>query len=343
MSRGIRGSFQVTSKGRTRKLENTGRPWYRLRHMSFFKLLVGLILLGFGGLFLAAAMGVLPSGVWPWTMRFWPVLLLAFALVIVSKGLKNIAIGVFALALVAGAFLAGGYWLSKQASKQEPPPPTSVIDLGTPPVSSIQLRGRTIGGLYTVSVVPGQRGTIGVSGRDVLGRETTALAWRVEKRAGLLTWPAKPGLGDLASFGSSFDVRLPERIPIRWDTSNYFAFGTTDLTRAAAQSYESRAISSSIKLSVGEARPREIHVRGFLSNVEVHLPENCAARVEYSSILTWALIPDDFLEHVSAGVKRKAAFWTAEGKGPPVRIRIEGPLMRLRVTREPRKEAALVR
>jgi hypothetical protein len=60
-------------------------------------------------------------------------------------------------------------------------------------------------------------------------------------------------------------------------------------------------------------------------------------------VLTWASIPDDFLEHVSAGVKGKAAFWTAEGKGPQIRVRIEGQFMRLRVTREPRKEAALVR
>jgi hypothetical protein len=302
--------------------------------MSFFKLLLGLILLGFGGLFLAAAMGVLPSGVWPWVMRFWPVLLLSFALVIMAKALKNIALGVFALALVAGAFLAGGYWLSKQAGKQEPPAQTTVISLGTPPATSIQLRGRTIGGLYTVSAEPGQRGRIGVSGRDLLGRETTALAWRVEKRSGLLSWPANPGTGDLAAFGSSFNVHLPERVPIRWDTSNYFAFGTADFTRAMLQQFESSAISSSLKLRVGDARPREIHVKGFLSNLEIDLPANCPARVEYSSVLTWHSIPDDFLEHVSAGVKGKAAFWTAEGKGPQVRIRIDGPFMRLRVTRE---------
>ena len=311
--------------------------------MSFFKLLFGIILLGFGGLFFAAATGALPSGVWPWVMRFWPILLLGFALVIVSKAMKNIAIAVFALALVAGTFVAGGYWLSKQAAKQGPSAQTTLIDLGTPPASSIQIRGRTIGGTYTVSVDPGQRAKVAVSGRDVLGRETTALAWRVEKRTGLLTWPARPGTGDLSSFGSMFEVRLPEGVPIRWDTSNYFAFSTADLTRASVQQYESRAISSSVKLTVGNARPREITVRGFLSNVEIHLPEGCAARVEYSSVLTWASIPDDFLEHVSAGVKGKAAFWTAEGKGPPVRVRIEGPFMRLRVTRESPKEAALVR
>lgn len=311
--------------------------------MSFFKLLLGILLLGFGGLFLAAALGVLPTGVWPWVMRFWPVLLLGFALVLMAKALQNIAVGVFAIALVAGAFVAGGYWLSKQAAKREPPAQTTVIDLGTTAAGSVRLRGRTIGGTYTVSVDPGRRGTIAVSGRDLLGRETTALAWSVEKRAGLLSWPAKPGTGDLSAFGSSFDVRLPERIPVFWNTSNYFAFGNVDFTRAALRECETRAISSSVKLRVGDARPREILVRGFLSNVEVELPEECPARIEYSSMLTWHSIPDDFLEHVSANVKGKAAFWTAEGKGPQVRVRIEGPLMRLRVTRESQKEAALVR
>jgi hypothetical protein len=311
--------------------------------MSFFKLLFGLLLLGFGGLFLAAALGVLPTGVWPWVMRFWPVLLLAFALIVIAKALKNIAVGVFAIALVAGAFVAGGYWLSKQAGKREPPAQSTVIDLGTPPVGSIRLRGRTIGGTYTVSVDPGQRRKIAVSGRDLLGRETTALAWSVEKRAGLLSWPAKAGTGDLGAFGSSFDIRLPEGVPVFWNTSNYFAFGNADFTRAALRECETSAISSSVKLRVGDARPREILVRGFLSNVEVELPERCAARVEYSSVLTWHSIPDGFVEHVSGNVKGRAAFWTAEGTGPQVRVRIEGPLMRLRVTREPPQEAALVR
>lgn len=311
--------------------------------MSFFKLLFGLLLLGFGGLFMAAALGVLPSGVWPWVMRFWPVLLLAFALILVGKALKNIAIGVFALALVAGAFVAGGYWLSKQAAKRDPPSQTTVIDLGASRAGSIQLRGRTIGGSYTVSVVPGERGKIAVSGRDLLGRESTALAWRVEKGAGHLTWPAKAGTGDLAAFGSSFDVRLPERVPIRWDTSNYFAFGTVDFTRGTLRACSTRVVSSSVKLRVGDARPREILVKGFLSNVEVELPPGCPARVEYTSRLTWHSLPEDFLEHVSGRVKGKAAFWTAEGKGPVVRIVVDGHLNRLRVTREPRKEAALVR
>lgn len=311
--------------------------------MSFFKLLFGLLLLGFGGLFLAAAVGVLPSGVWPWVMRFWPVVLLAFALILVGKALKNIAISVFALALVTGAFVAGGYWLSKHAAKQEPPSQTTVIDLGSAGAGSIQLRGRTIGGSYTVSVDPGQRGKIVVSGRDLLGRESTALAWKVEKRAGLLTWPAKAGTGDLASFGSSFDVRLPERVPIRWDTSNYFAIGNVDFTRGVLLACSTRVFSSSLKLRVGEGRPHQILVKGFLSNVDVELPPDAAARVEYTSRLTWHSIPDDFLEHVSGRVKGKAAFWTAEGKGPVVRILVDGPMMRLRVTREARKEAALVR
>lgn len=302
--------------------------------MSFFKLLLGLLLVGFGGLFLAGALGALPSGVWPWAMRFWPVLLLAFALVLLAKALKNIALGVFAIVMVAGAFVLGGYWLSKQAAKAEPPAQTTVIDLGTPRVGSIRLRGRTIGGSYTVAVDPGQRGKIAVSGRDVLGRETTALAWSAEKKEGVLSWPAKPGAGDLGAFGSSFTVRLPERVPVRWETSNYFAFGSADFTRASLQQCESRAISSSLQLRIGEARPREIHVNGFLSSVEIHLPASCPARVEYSSRLTWHSFPDDFLEHVSAGVKGKSAFWTAEGKGPAVRIRVDGPLMRLRVTRE---------
>ena len=311
--------------------------------MSFFKLFIGLLFLGFGVLFFAAATGALPSGVFPWVMRFWPVILLAFALILVGKALKNIAISVFALALVAGAFVAGGYWLSKQAGKQEAPKVSTVIDLGTSGAGSVQLRGRTIGGFYTVAVDPGQRGKIGVSGRDLIGRETTALAWRVDKGRGYLTWPSNTGTGDLASFGSSFDVRLPERVPIRWDTSNYFAFGTVDFRRAVLLACSTRVVSSSVKLRVGEGRPHEILVRGALSNVEIELPPGCPARVEYTSNLTWSSIPDDFQEHVSGHVKGRAAFWTAEGKGPAVRIRVDGPLMRLRVKRESPKEAALVR
>ena len=148
--------------------------------MSFFKLLLGLIFLGFGGLFLAAAMGVLPSGVWPWVMRFWPVgLLLSFALVIMAKALKNIALGVFALALVAGAFLAGGYWLSKQAAKQEPRrrPPSSAWA----PLSS---RRSSFGAARSAACTPSPRS------RASAGRSGSAAAtsWGARRRRSRGGW-----------------------------------------------------------------------------------------------------------------------------------------------------------
>ena len=306
--------------------------------MGFGKLAFGFFLVGMGALLLGAGLGYLPQGVWPWLARFWPVLIVGFGLAFLANALKNALLGVFALALLAAAFVFGGYWISKHTEKSAPPTQVTVIDLAHPGVRTLDMRARTVGGSFGIHTQPGNLDEARFSARDILGHDVIAHAYEPKEGVGYLVWPKSPMLGDAGLFGGTVDARLPERKRVKLRTSAYFAFGTIDLTQDALEDTEIKAISSSVRLAVGDIRPRAIRVHGFLSNVEIRLPAGAAARVEYTSPVTWHSFPSDFVEHVSARVKGKAAFWTAEGKGPPTVIHLDGHLMRLRVYREPLKK-----
>jgi cell wall-active antibiotic response 4TMS protein YvqF len=306
--------------------------------MGFGKLVFGFFLVGMGALLLCAALGYLPNGVWPWLARFWPVLMLAFGLGLLANGLKNVLLGVIALALVTAAFVFGGYWISKHTEKASPPTQVTVIDLAHPGVRALQIHGRTVGGSFGIHTQPGDLDEVRFSARDILGHDVIAHAYEPKEGVGYLVWPKSPMLGDAGLFGGTVDARLPVRQRVVLGTSAYFAFGTIDLTQDVLEQVDIKAISSSVRLAVGPMRPRSIRVHGFLSNIEIRLPAGAAARIEYSSPLTWRSFPDDFVEHVSGRVKGKAAFWTAEGKGPPTVIHLDDHLMRLRVYREPLKK-----
>jgi len=304
--------------------------------VAFGKLVFGIILVGVGALLLAAPLGYLPAGVWPWLLKFWPFLLLGLGLALLANSLKNVVLGVFAAALVVGSLVFGAFWISKhtEAAKLVH---ESTIDLRKPRVHAVTLQGRTLGGSFTIATEPDDKGWLRVSVQGVPGEENAAARWVASQGAGLLQWPARSGLDETATVGGRIDVRTPARTTVRCDWKSYLSSANADMTRLRPERCDFDAVGSSIRLSIGAARPSRIRIQGFLSNTEIKLPADCPVRIEFSSLLSARSLPDDFLEHVSGRSGPKATYWTADGSGKPLLIRIEGPFMRLRVTREPLK------
>lgn len=303
--------------------------------MGFGKLAFGFVLVGMGALLLGAALGYLPQGVWPWLARFWPVLLVGFGLALLANALKNALLGVIALALVAAAFVFGGWWISKHTEMGLPPTQATLINLAHPGVRTLRIQERSVGGSFAIHTQPGSPDQVLMSAKNIFGQDMIAHGYEPKNGVGYLVWPTTPIAGDLSLFGSIVDARLPERQRVSLRSSNYFAFGTINLEQDALEEADVRAISSSVRFAVGALRPPRIRVHGLLSNVEIRLPADAAARVEYESPLTWHSFSSDFTEHVSGRVKGKAAFWTAEGKAPLTVIHVDGHLMRIHVYREP--------
>ena len=302
--------------------------------MRFGKIVIGILLAGLGGLLLAQSLGYLPAGVWPWLVKFWPYLLLAFGFALLANALKNVVIGVIAMALVIVCVLFGAFWITLYTKTTGTEHMTS-IDLERPPVHAVTVQARAIAGSLTVNADPAARHAIVLNARGVAGEGFAAHRWNASQGSGLLIWPARFRITEPGLVGGTFRVRAPPKTAIRLGVTSYFASTTADLRDLRPDQCDVRAVGSTVRMLVGPARPPRIRVHGFLSNVEVRLPANCPARIECTSPLVLRSLPDDFSERATASASRKA--WAADGPGKPVSIEIEGPLMRVRVVREPVK------
>jgi len=78
-----------------------------------------------------------------------------------------------------------------------------------------------------------------------------------------------------------------------------------------------------------------MRLRGSLSNYEILIPANCPVRLEFSAPLAFRSLPEDFVEHRNG--KNPVHVWTADGTGPVLRIVVDGPLVHVRIRREPLK------
>ena len=300
--------------------------------MSSGKLVFGILLVGIGALLLAGNQGWLPSGTWSWLIHFWPILLVILGIILLASVLRNLVIGVLSAALIIGAFVFGGWWITHHVRKGKPVP-VETIALGATVPHTIILRGRMICGSLTVAADPAGQGRIRLIPQGFTGDKVAANRWSVSNGIGVLSWPTPPS--DLGLTFGSLNVMLPVRAPVRLDESNYLSSAKIDYTALRPDPCDIQAIGSRVVVTVAGVRPPRIHVHGFLSSIEIRLPANCPARIEYSSPLTAHSFPDDFVEHLSARVQDRAAFWTANGTGTPIRIVVDGHLMNIHIVREP--------
>lgn len=304
--------------------------------MKYGKLVIGIFLAGIGALLLAGALGYLPPGVWPWLVKFWPLVLLALGVALLANRLKSVVIGTVAVALVIGSLGFGIYWISRHSDAAKTEHRTT-IDLQKPPVQAITLLSRAIAGSITLDADPTAKGVALLDVHGVSDPEFAAHAWSVTRGAGLLEWPVRAKLTDAGLVGGSIRVRAPEQMPTRVQADALFSSARIDLSGLKPAQCDVHAIGSVVRLNVGAARPPRIRVHGWFSDVEIRLPANCPAQIECTSRWTLRSYPDDFVEQVTTYAKGKVSNWVAEGPGRPVPITIDGPLMRVRIVRDPVK------
>ena len=308
----------------------------RLAPVGFGKLVFGLILVGLGALLLAAATGYLPAGVWPWLLRFWPLLLFGFGLALLASAVRNLALGIFASAVVLGCFVFGGYWISRHGDSSKVEHRAAIRLEGTP-VRRLTLQGGALAGSYFVAADPSAKRELRLSVSGVAAEKHAAHDWRTGGNVGHLVWPSVGGMDQAGLVGGAFQLGIPEGMPVQLDCGGCFATTVANLAALKPENFEFRAFGSNLELTLGVTRPRLILIHGYFTDTEIHLPPACPARIEYTSPLTMHTFPRDFEEHVSPNVKGRSAYWSAEGPGRPVMIRVEGHFNRIRVVREPLK------
>jgi len=133
-------------------------------------------------------------------------------------------------------------------------------------------------------------------------------------------------------------VRAPDRMPVRVEAKSLLSTTSVDLSKLRSDRCSFNAMLSRVRLDLrGPTRPGAIDVKGFLTTTEILLPASGPVRIEFTSRLTTRSLPEDFLEHAMGRQRTKTKIWTSEGKGVPLLIRIDGPLMNLHVRREAAK------
>lgn len=301
--------------------------------MKFGKLVIGIVLAGTGTLLLAGKLGFLPAGAWPWLLRYWPLVLLALGVALLANALKNVLIGVIAAALAIGSFAFGWWWITRYSDEAKNEYRTT-IDLAKPQAKAVTFAGRVVGGSMALAADSSAHGALHFDVQGITDPEFAGHRWVVSKETGILTWPAESGVAGTGIVGGSIRLGAPALTSTRVECSSFFSSARIDLWDLRPAQCDVGTVGSSVRIDVGAARPPGIRVHGWLSNVEIHLPEGCPTRIECTSSLTMRSYPKDFVEHSSASGKGKATYWAGEGPGRPVSIVIDGPMMRVRVVRD---------
>ncbi|MGE5177535.1 MAG: hypothetical protein ACM3PF_00430 [Bacteroidota bacterium] len=301
--------------------------------VAFLKLVLGVLLAGLGVILLAGHLGYLPAGTGGWLFQYWPVLLIALGLGLLASSLQNPIFGWIATILIIGALGYGAWWAHQHGTAPKPAL-TKRYDLNRPRAETVTVSTSVFGGSLDVGANAPARGkSLDVTATGVR-EEDSVPGFSSSGGTAILDWPASGGRVFQAPIGGDLRVLIPERLGVRLLAKSLFSRVRAGFARLRPERCEVTAIASSVQIDAsGPAHPSLVRLRGTLSNVELTLPANCAARLEFASPLTFRTLPDDFVEHV--GGRSQTKIWTSEGSGPAVLVRVEGPLMHLKIRREP--------
>lgn len=298
--------------------------------VGFTKLVFGVLLAGLGVILLAGHLGYLPSGTAGWMLQYWPVLLVLIGLALLASALRHAVLGWIATLLVIAALGLGAWWVHQHGTGPRNES-TRTYDLAHPPAATFTLRARVFGGALTVQPnAPARAHRIDIF---TTGAKSDDADFTSSGGAAILEWPDEDARVYQAPLGGSVRVLVPEKTRVRALVKSLFAQVREELARLRPERCEVEAMASSVRIDASGARPAQVLIRGTLANVELDLPANCPARLEFTAPLTFRSLPDDFVEHAMGNSKTKV--WTSEGSGASVLVRVDGPLIHLKVRREP--------
>ncbi len=300
--------------------------------MSLGKLFVGALLVGVGVVLLGTTLGFVPHDVWSYLARYWPLLLVAFGVAFLANAIKNIVLSWIAVAIVVGGLLLGAWWFTTHRPKAGGSDTVTTIELGKTPVDAVTLRARAFLGRIVVQSEPGR--AIRVETLHVPEKMGSGHRWTVAGRSGVLDWPAPTPGAPPPPLGGEFHASLPERMPVRVDLKAQLSTVELDLARLRAERTSLEAIGCSVRLTASDqSGPQRIRLKGVLTEARLRLPSDAPARVVYHSWFGLHSMPADFIQHVHA--RGRDEIYTSEGRGQPVEIEIDGPLLRIRIERAP--------
>lgn len=302
--------------------------------MSFGKLAFGALLLATGGLLLAIRLGFAPPDTLAFLLPYWPVLLVAFGLAFLASALQNTFLGWLAAFLILGGAAFGVFWTSHRHAHGQVSHAESVIDLGKMKVESLTVRTRTLAGAFALGSAPAKSHSLAFAVRNVAPDAGEGHRFVAAGSAGIFEWPKRLSAIGLAPAGADADLRIPEGMPLRLDCRAHFSSTRADLTRLKPERCAFEEFASALRIDLGDGgRPEEIHIKGFLASARIRISGDCPVRLVVASRFATQALPSDFVEHAAG--RGKGRVFTSDGRGRPVRIVVEGPLLDLRIERAP--------
>jgi hypothetical protein len=321
--------------------------------VGFAKLVFGVLLVGLGVVLLAGHFGFFPAGTGGWLLRYWPIVLIALGLALLANAIKNALLGWVATLLMIGA-LAFGAWWAYHHSTVSKSGFTKLYDLARPRAETLTLRSDLFGGLLVVGSggsapdTPAEATRRGTRARtpargtrtlqvNVIGTADDAGSgprFASSGGAAILDWPPERRAVYRAPLGAGIRVRAPDLLRVRLDAKSLFSDIRADLSRLRPERLDLNLMASRAAIvATGTARPSLVRIQGMMSTVDIRIPRAAPVRLEFHAPLTFRSLPEDFVENV--GGRSKVKVWTSDGNGPVINIKVEGPLVHLRIRREP--------
>jgi hypothetical protein len=308
----------------------------RLPAVGFGKLVLGVIIAGLGVVLLAGNLGYIPAGTGGWFFHYWPILLIGFGLALLANSVKSALLGWVATLVIIGGLGFAAWWAYHHGASS-PESYSQSIDLRRPRTETVTLRARVFGGALAVASkasAPNVR-TLDLIARGVGGDDKARPRFVSSAGAGILDWPATGSHVYEAPLGADLKVLAPQRLRVRLEAKSLVSEVRADLSDLRPERCEVEAIASTVRIvATGPVRPTVVRLRGTLSNYEVQIPASCPVRLEFSAPFAFRSLPEDFVQQ-RRDKKSPVRVWTADGTGPVIRILVEGPLVHVRVRREP--------
>ncbi len=305
--------------------------------MNFAKIAFGALLLAVGALLLAVPLGFAPPDTPIFLLRYWPVLLIAFGLAFLASVIKNRFLGCVAVLLILGGTALGIFWMKQHHRPGKAPRGVSSLDLGGARVSSLTVRVRTFAGRLEVGAASGRSRALSIGVSGLPGDSAVGYRFDVSGKKAVLEWPQVQGGFGIPPPGAAVVVRVPEALPLTLNWRGRLASMRADLARLRITRLDAHEIASSILVELGDARPEEIRIGGFASSVTIRIPADCPIRLVSRSPLVLRNLPSDFVEQAKGRGKDRVD--VAEGRGRPVKIIVDGPLIRVTIERSPSTKA----
>jgi len=302
--------------------------------VSFGKLALGALLVALGGLFLAIQTGYAPPDTVAFLLPFWPLVLVAFGLALLASAVKNSFFGWLAAAVILGGVAYAVYSNAQRHAHGQVSHEQTEIDLAKMKVRSVTVRSRAFAGTFSIGGSPDKSRSLEFKVRNVPTEAGGGHRFAAAGSAGIFEWPRRRSVFNLAPMGADADLRIPQGMPVRLDCRGKLSSLRFDLTQLKPELCSVKGFASSIRIDLGETgHPEEIYIRGVLTSTRIRIPADCPVRLITHSRLATQRLPSDFVEHALG--RSKDRLFTADGRGRPVKIRVEGLLLDLRIERAP--------